>query len=56
MKSASKIEDYSLEDYSLTRNIKLEDFEIRRNQSFWDDHMQNILKLDTKIEHFNNII
>ena len=38
------------------QGIKLEDFEIRRNQSFWDDHMQNILKLDTKIEHFNNII
>ena len=28
MKSASKIEDYSLEDYSLTRNIKLKDFDI----------------------------
>jgi hypothetical protein len=28
MKSASKIENYSLEDYSLTRKIKLEDFDI----------------------------
>ena len=38
------------------QGIKLEDFEIRRHQSFWDDHMKNLLKLDSKIEHFNNII
>ena len=27
------------------QGIKLEDFEIRRHQSFWDDHMKNLLNL-----------
>ena len=27
------------------QGIKIEDFEIRRHQSFWDNHMKNLLKL-----------
>jgi len=35
------------------QGIDLKDFEARRNQSFWDEHLKKILDLDKKIEKFN---
>ena len=30
-------------------------FEARRNQDFWDQHLQNMLDLDEEIDKFNNL-
>ena len=35
------------------QGIKLEDFEKRRNQNFWDDHYNYMLSLDEHVEAFN---
>ena len=35
------------------QGIKLKDFEIRRNQSFWNNHLKNFLKIDLAIDQFN---
>ena len=33
----------------------LEEFESRRNQSFWDKHYKNMISLDEKIKEFNSL-
>ena len=38
------------------QNISLEDFEIRKNQNFWDEKLNKFLEIDSKIEQFNNQI
>ena len=35
------------------QGIELSDFEIRRNQSFWDSHLKNLLELDYTIDQYN---
>ena len=35
------------------QGINLEDFEKRRNQSFWDKHFSDMISLDEKIKEFN---
>ena len=37
------------------QGIKLEDFEKRRNQNFWNEHYNFMLSLDDRIEEFNSI-
>ena len=38
------------------QNISLEDFEIRREQKFWDKQLTKMIEIDSKIEKFNNQI
>ena len=37
------------------QGIDLSHFEARRNQAFWDQHLQNMLDLDEEIDRFNNL-
>ena len=37
------------------QGIELEDFEKRRDQSFWNDHYNFILSLDERVEAFNSM-
>jgi len=37
------------------QGIDLSHFEARRNQDFWDQHLQNMLDLDEEIDRFNNL-
>ena len=37
------------------QGIQLEDFEKRRDQSFWNEHYNYILSLDERIDAFNSI-
>ena len=37
------------------QGIDLSHFEARRNQAFWDQHLQNMLDLDEEIDKFNNL-
>ena len=37
------------------QGIELSHFEARRNQAFWDQHLQNMLDLDEEIDRFNNL-
>jgi len=37
------------------QGIDINNFEKRREQSFWDDHFKYILSLDNKIKEFNNL-
>ena len=37
------------------QGIKLEDFEKRRDQNFWNEHYNYMLSLDEKIQAFNSI-
>jgi len=37
------------------QGIDLSHFEARRNQDFWDQHLQNMLDLDEEIDKFNNL-
>ena len=37
------------------QGIKLEDFEKRRDQNFWNDHYNFILSLDERVEAFNSM-
>ena len=37
------------------QGIDLHDFEKRKEQSFWNDHLNHILSLDKKVEEFNSI-
>ena len=36
------------------QGIELKDFEIRRDQNFWNNHLKNFLKIDSTIDQFNN--
>ena len=36
------------------QGIELNDFEIRRDQNFWNNHLKNFLKIDSTIDQFNN--
>ena len=38
------------------QNIELSDFEIRKNQSFWDKKTEDFLKNDLLIDKFNCMI
>ena len=38
------------------QNIELSDFEIRKNQSFWDKKTEDFLKNDLLIDKFNYMI
>ena len=35
------------------QGIDLKDFEARRKQSFWDNHLKKLLDLDSKVDQFN---
>ena len=35
------------------QGIELKDFEDRRNQNFWNNHLKNFLKIDSAIDQFN---
>ena len=35
------------------QGIELKDFEIRRDQNFWNNHLKNFLKIDSAIDQFN---
>ena len=35
------------------QGIDLKDFEARRKQNFWDEHLKRMLNLDKKIDQFN---
>ena len=37
------------------QGTSLEEFENRRNQSFWDKHYKNMISLDEKIKEFNSL-
>jgi len=37
------------------QGISLENFEKRRNQSFWDQHYNDMISLDEKIKEFNSL-
>ena len=37
------------------QGIDLSHFEARRNQAFWDQHLQNMLDLDEEIDKFNSL-
>ena len=37
------------------QGISLEEFENRRNQSFWDKHYRDMISLDEKIKEFNSL-
>jgi cysteine synthase A len=37
------------------QGVRLEDFEIRRNQAFWNKHYSAMISLDSKIEQFNTM-
>ena len=37
------------------QGIDLSHFEARRNQDFWDQHLQSMLDLDEEIDRFNNL-
>ena len=37
------------------QGVDLSHFEARRNQAFWDQHLQNMLDLDEEIDRFNNL-
>ena len=37
------------------QGVDLSHFEARRNQDFWDQHLQNMLDLDEEIDRFNNL-
>ena len=37
------------------QGTSLEEFENRRNQSFWDKHYQDMISLDPKIKEFNSL-
>ena len=37
------------------QGIELKDFEIRRNQNFWNNHLKNFLKIDSAIDQFNTM-
>ena len=37
------------------QGIDFSHFEARRNQDFWDQHLQNMLDLDEEIDRFNNL-
>ena len=37
------------------QGIRLEDFEIRRNQAFWNKHYSDMISIDSKINHFNTM-
>ena len=38
------------------QNISVEDFEIRKDQKFWDSQLENLISIDKKIDEFNNIM
>ena len=37
------------------QGTSLEEFENRRNQSFWDKHYKDMISLDEKIKEFNSL-
>ena len=37
------------------QNINIKEFEKRKEQTFWDDHLHYMLSLDNKIKEFNNM-
>ena len=37
------------------QGTSLEEFENRRNQSFWDKHYKDMISLDPKIKEFNSL-
>ena len=38
------------------QNISVKDFEIRKDQKFWDSQLENLISIDKKIDEFNNIM
>ena len=38
------------------QNISVKDFEIRKEQKFWDSQLENLISIDKKIDEFNNIM